>query len=136
MSMVDPARKAGQERAALVRAAFGAPNYDAFRAAYGVEAPTVVRRLYDTVRTPVAPFNVTDASGSIALEVQGLLPLWAESIERGRPHGWRSLVIGTQADGGELLLELASGLLFVNFPDGDTTDPTDVSVDDLLAALR
>lgn len=92
------ARHTSREHAERVAAAFRAPNYEAFESAYGVATPQIVRGLYDLVKRPVPPFRVHAPDGA-ALEVQGMKPLWADSIRLGARYGWKRLVIGTRAKG-------------------------------------
>lgn len=134
MGLLDWFRDPHREWRARLRAAFASPDLVAFQTAYGFAPPATVRRLYEAIRGPVEPFNVLAAGGAVALEVQGLVPLWSGSIEKSRPFVPKHLVVGYQADGGDILLELETGSIFVHFESLGVTDPTDLTVDDLLIA--
>jgi len=129
------ARRTGREHAERVTAAFRTPDYEGFERAYAIEAPQCVRRLYNLVKGPVPPFKIHAPDGA-TLEVQGLVPLSADSIQQGARYAHKRLVIGYESDGGLLLVDLDSGLLFLDFPDQGVTDETDLSLDDLLVSLR
>lgn len=129
------ARQTSREHAKRVAAAFLNPDYQAFEDAYGVAPPEIVRRLYDCLQGPPPPFVVQAPDGAV-LEVQGLVPLSADSIQEGQRHGWKRLVIGYESEGGLLLVDLESGLLFLDFPNYDVSDETDLSIDELLASVQ